>query len=416
MRRPLLQKSLTVNAVSLMGATVVTNAVGLVFWAAAAHMRPPEVVGRAVAAIAALTLLATIAQLNLTNVFIRLLPAAGRLSGRLVTRGYMAVIGLAGVIAIVYLASGLSAQVVTGGWGTRGLFVAAVVALAIFALEDSVLIGLRLSTWVFAENVSVAACRLALLPVCVLVLGGAIVVAIVLPAAIAVIVVNLLLMLRVLPATGSVDGTLPGRRRLLSFVAGEYVSTICTTATVQLMPLLVLRRLGPEDAAYLALPWMILMGITYLLWNIASSFVVEMASAHGDPNVLVRRSLLLGTAVALGALLVCVLGAQPLLELVGARYAVHGSSLLRLVGLSVPFTAVVVVYCTLVWLDQRIWLLAAFQAATSVAVLGGTLALLPHVGLVAVGWANLATQAVAAAALAPLALRRVRRAESAVAR
>ena len=40
--RPLrLRKSLTVNAMSLMTATIATNALGLVFWAVAAHLEPP---------------------------------------------------------------------------------------------------------------------------------------------------------------------------------------------------------------------------------------------------------------------------------------------------------------------------------------------------------------------------------------
>ena len=60
------------------------------------------------------------------------------------------------------------------------------------------------------------------------------------------------------------------------------------------------------------------------------------------------------------------------------------------------------------WVDQRVWLLAAFQAASGVALLGATLVLLPHLGLVAVGWANLGVQAVAAIATAPLAARRMR--------
>jgi hypothetical protein len=64
-------------------------------------------------------------------------------------------------------------------------------------------------------------------------------------------------------------------------------------------------------------------------------------------------------------------------------------------------------YSTLLWIDCRIWRLAAFQAVSGAAVLGATLVLLPHLGLAAVGWANLGVQALAAAIAAPLAARRV---------
>ena len=82
MRPPRLRRSLTFNAASLMTATVVTNGLGLAFWAEAARLRSPGRWARAAAAVAALTLLATISQLNLTNVFLRLLPTgAGSMVG-----------------------------------------------------------------------------------------------------------------------------------------------------------------------------------------------------------------------------------------------------------------------------------------------------------------------------------------------
>lgn len=405
-----LHKSLTVNAASLMTATVVANAFGLVFWAVAAHLKSPGEVGLAAATVAALTLLATIAQLNLTNVFIRLLPGAGRIGTRLISRGYLAVVGLAAAIGILYVVSGLSGSVLPADWGARALFVVAVPVLAVFALQDSVLTALRLAPWVPVENVSFAVSKLALLLLLAPLPGaGGIVISWVAPAAVAVLVVSQLLFRRVLPAREALDGTLPGRRHLLSFLAGEYVGNLCATATVQLLPLLIVWRLGAVAAAYFTLPWLIWMGLTFLMWNVSSSLVVEIAGSHAGSDELIRRSLMLWAAVVLGALVVCVIAAHPLLELAGARYAAHGTALLRLLGLSAPFGAVVTLYSTLVWLEQRVWLLAAFLAVSGLVLLATTLVLLPRVGLAAVGWANLGTQALAAAVMAPLAARRLRR-------
>lgn len=407
-----MRKSLTTNAMALMIATIATNAFGLVFWVVAAHLRSPQQVGRAAAAVAALTLLGTIAQLNLTNVFIRLLPGAGRLSTRLITRGYLAVLALALAVGVFYALSGLGGSVLTDDWRVRAVFAVAVPILAIFALQDSILTALRLSPWVPVENISFAISKLALLPLLVILPGGSgIVVAWVLPAAVAVIVVNGLLFSRVLPARSGEEGTLPGRRRLLSFVAGEYTANICATATAQMMPLLIVWQLGPAAAAYFTLPWLILMGITILMWNVASSLVVELAGGHARSDELFRRSMLLWAGIVFGALVVCVLGAYPLLELAGPGYAAHGAPLLRLVGLSAPFAAVVALYSTLAWLEQRVWLLAGIQAVCGVAMLATTLVLLPRLGLVAAGWANLATLGAAAIVMAPLTVRRLRRAQ-----
>jgi O-antigen/teichoic acid export membrane protein len=191
-------------------------------------------------------------------------------------------------------------------------------------------------------------------------------------------------------------------------VAGEYAGNVCFIASVQLVPLLVVWRLDAVQAAYLTVPWLTASGISLVMWNVGSSFVVEVAGGRGDPAALLRRSLLLWAVIAGGTVAACVPGARMLLELVGARYASHGVELLRLVGLSAPFSALVVVFCTLAWLQRRIWLLAGFQAAVGAVLLSMCVVLLPHARLAAVGWAYLATQALAAAVTLPFALRWVR--------
>jgi O-antigen/teichoic acid export membrane protein len=403
MRVPRIHRSLTVNAAALMTGTIATNALGLVFWAAAAHLRPAAIVGRAAAGVAALTLLATISQLNLTNVFVRLLPAAGRFGRQLVARGYLAVIAFATAVSVAYVTLGLGDHFLSHGWLSRFMFVVAVNVLVLFALQDAVLTALRLSPFVPLENISSNALRVALVPVLLaLPAANAIALAWVIPAALAVIVVSRLLFSRVLPRLDDVEGSLPGRRRLLSFVAGEYLQSLFATVVAQLMPLVILWRLGPSAAAYFTLPWLISMGITLLLWNVASSFVVEVTSNRGHQGALLRRSLLLWGAIVLGALVVCVLGARPLLALAGGPYAEHGAGLLRLIGAAVPLTALSAICCTLLWLDQRVWLLAGCQLVAGLVLLGTTLGLTPHLGLMAVGVGNVISQAVIALALLPV--------------
>jgi O-antigen/teichoic acid export membrane protein len=409
-RLPRLPKSLTVNALALMTATLGANALGLVFWAVAAHLRQPATVGRASAAIAALTLLAIVAGLNLTNVIVRLLPSAGRLGTSLVARSYLVVTFLSVVAGLVYCFSGLGRHVVSGGWVEYLGFSFAVPVLAVFMLEDSVLTALRLAPYVAAENITTAIARIALLPVLFVTAMGA-VWSWVLPALAAAVIVNSLLFGRALPAHGSVPGTLPRRRRILSFVAAEYAGNFCATASVLVIPLIVLWRLGAASAAYLTLPWLIASGISLVLWNVSASFVVEAAGSHGHLGTLLRRSLLLWAGIAVAAMVVCVAGARPLMEVVGSQYIAQGVPLLRLIGLSAPFTALVIIYGTLVWLDQRVWLLVGFQACAGALLLGSALVLLPRLGLTAVGWAYLGTQAALAAAVTPFTVRHIRRAE-----
>jgi O-antigen/teichoic acid export membrane protein len=394
---------MTLNALSLVTATVLANVLGLAFWALASHLHAAADVGRASAAVSALILLATVAQLNLPNVFLRFLPAAGARAERFVARSYLVVIVLALVVGLAYVVSGLGSAVLSRGWPEQALFVGAVALCAIFALQDGALTALRLAWWVPIENTSFAVAKLALLPALIFLPAGlGIVVAWMAPVAVAVIAVNWLLFRRVLPAThAATPGYLPARRRLVSFVAAEYTGTLCSTAAMQAMPLLVLWRLGAVENAYFTLPWLIWMATMVLLGNIMATFVVEVVAAPGQVREGLRRGALLWGAMVAAILVCCTLGAPLFLRIAGPAYAEHGADLLRLIGLSAPFAAITFVYTGFAWLEQRVWRLAAIQAGTGTMLVGLTLVLLPHVGLVAVGWANLVAQAVTAVVMAP---------------
>ena len=403
------RRSMTFNAMSLITATSATNALGLVFWTVAARLGSPANRGTRRGCDRS----ADAAGDDLTAESDQRVPSSApdrRPTRQAPDRSRLR--GCSGAFpgrGAVYVFSGLGHKVVQGGLVAQAAFVAAVPLLAVFALQDSVLTALRRAPWVAAENISFATCKLALLPAALLLpIGGGIVISWIAPAAIAVLVVSALLFRRLLQGLEHIEGTLPGRRRLMSFVAGEYVTAVWATATTQLMPLIVVWRLGPTQVAYFTLPWLISMGIGLLLWNVASAFVVELASPHEHSEALLRRTLILWAGVVAAALVACVIAAGPLLSLAGGAYAANGTELLRLIGCSAPFSALVALYCTLMWIDRRVWLLAAFQAACGVALLTGTLVLLPHLGLVAVGWANLGVQAVAAAVTAPLISRRLR--------
>ena len=76
------------NAFALMVSGVGSAVIGIVFWAAAAHLAPAATVGRMSAEIAAVTLLAVLAQLSFGSIFERFLPVAGDQTRALVKRAY----------------------------------------------------------------------------------------------------------------------------------------------------------------------------------------------------------------------------------------------------------------------------------------------------------------------------------------
>jgi O-antigen/teichoic acid export membrane protein len=402
---------LTVNAIALIVGTVATNVLGLAFWAVAARSYTPTEVGGAFAELAALTLLASLSQLNLTNIFVRFLPAAGRFTARFVRRGYVAVAVVATLAGIAIAASGATGSVIGRGVVPHVLFVIAVPLFALFALQDAVMASLRITTWVPVENIICAVAKLALLP---LILFGAtrtgIVVSWLIPTAIAVAVVSSLLFRRAVATVSRVEtGHVPAPRKLASFVAAEYMTNVTGVLSSQLMPLIVVWRLSSTFNAYFAIPWLACSAISLVMWNVGMSFIVETVTAAEHSARRLKRSIQLWVLVLAGAVVGCVVIGPFVLPIVGHAYATHATTLLRLIGVAAPLQLVTILYQAFAWLDQRVWLLLAIQVVTSAAFLALSIALLGPYGLTGVGWAYLITQAAQAVVMAPVVWSRITR-------
>jgi hypothetical protein len=73
------------------------------------------------------------------------------------------------ILVIAYIALGFWRNLLPASILWNALFVAVVVLWTIFALQDSVPIGLRASRWVAVENVSFGLAKLASLPACIVI-------------------------------------------------------------------------------------------------------------------------------------------------------------------------------------------------------------------------------------------------------
>jgi O-antigen/teichoic acid export membrane protein len=371
------------DAVALMVATAGTAALGLLFWVVAARVATPEQVGRAAAQVAALNLAAGIAQLNLMVILLRFLPAAGRASLRVLAGSYGAVV-VASVVAGIVL-------------GSPALAVA-VAAFAFLLIQDGVLTAFGRARWVPLAKAVVALARFGLL---LTLFTGSLVSAWTVPTVAVVLVVTGIVFALAARRTGTPE--LPAPRALASFYAAEYTSNIANAATIYLPPVLVAALLGAADAAYLNLPWLAVLTVSTLLWNVVSPLIAHSHST--DLRHHLQRTLRVGTIVVAAATVLTFFAGPRLLALQGPGYAEAGAGLTRLLALSIPFTGVVVLCLAVKSIDRDVWRAAAVNAAAAAVFCLATWWLLPAQGLVAVGGAYLATQ-ILTAAWSVVALRR----------
>jgi O-antigen/teichoic acid export membrane protein len=381
-----------------------TSLFGFAFWAVAARSFPAHVVGIGSAAISSMMLLAGFSQVGLTNVLVRFLPGAGRHTGRLLRGTYVLGTVLAAVLAIGFLLGqhvwAPSLDLVTSNPGWIAAFVGGAVIFAVFSLQDSAMVGLGESIWVPVENAAYSALKLLLV---VLLASrdtpGALFIAWTVPAALALAPVNAYIYAkarRVARRSEARLGERIDRRSISRFVVGNGVGAMFYLIATSLLPLLVLERLGADQAAYLAPAWAIATALQLATAAFVASLTVEGARNPGYLQDHVRRSFR-QVLVLIGPIaFVTTLAAPQILGVFGEAYAHGAAGLLRWIGIAmVPHVcfSVGLGVCRVLEQSSRV---AIGYALMCVPTLALSILLMPSMGLTGIGVAWFVGQACAA--------------------
>jgi pimeloyl-ACP methyl ester carboxylesterase/O-antigen/teichoic acid export membrane protein len=389
-----------------------TAIIGVVFWAFAAHLAPASVVGTTTAEIAAMVLLANLAQLSFGSIFERFLPVAGRLTRDFVFRAYVMCIVTGFVLASAYVILGLGNGYLPQSTGWKALFIVSVVLWTIFALQDSVLIGLRASPWVAVENISFSIAKLLLLPIAIAISPKeGIFAAWTAPVILTIIVITWYVFRRLIPEHVSMGGSaarLPSTRNLVGLAGAQYASMLSTVFMPSLISLIVIERLGPVANAHFYVPALIATGLSVVAMSIVRSFLVE---ASHEPHLLRKHAqsamralaILLVPSVTIGCLF-----APYYLRVFGDEYSAGGTTLIRLLLLAIPGSTVMVFYSAFAWLDQRVWWMSIRIFIGSVIQILVILLLIDRHGLLAIGIAALVNAGFTVIVFLPVSIRRYR--------
>ena len=393
---PVSHSRLERRALLLMTATGANAILGIVFWMVAARVYSPTDVGRGSAILSAATILATLSRLNLDNVYARFLAFAGHRQRSLVFIGYGAIGGLSLLLGAAYSWLG-PGTVLFGSALEAWLFPLGVALLAVFALQDMILVCVQRAGWVPIENIAWGLAKLvALILIASSLPTNGIELAWVLPTVAAVTAVSTYLGFRPWPLGSADAAALPGRSDLAKAVSSEYLIGLVSAVAPLVLPLLVVQRLGLDANAYFAMPWLLATALNLLMWNIASIFLVDASREPNSlPNLLGRAlRLSLIVAVASGAF---VIRAGPwLLSILGPAYAANGVWLLRVAALASPAVAVIIVWCAASRSLGKLRRVVVMQAAIGVSVVGLAFLLIGSIGVVGIGIAYLLANTTAA--------------------
>ena len=380
---------------------------GLAYWIVAARTYSEREVGLNSAAISMMTLVSTIAQLNLVGGLLRFVPGARSSTWKLVRWSYGISLATSAVLTVVVLgivrAWVPELESLAPGIGFALWFIVATMFWSIFNLQDAVLTGLRRAIWVPIDNTLFGVVKMVLLVMFATAFARfGIFASWTLGAAISVLVITAVLAFRLIPRDGRLDEeplepTTP--RAIGRFVAADYIGGLSWTAASNVIPILVIHELGSVQNAYYALAWVMVAPLYLVSANTASSLVVAIVTERERARESARRVFVQTARLVVPAALVLALAAPLLLAFFGKGYEDHGTTTMRLLALSAVPSMVTTLYLGVWRAERRLSLLIWVRVSQYGAVIVFSAIFLTRYGIVAPAVAWLAVQTVFAAAL-----------------
>lgn len=379
------------TAYALMLSTALSAVLGLGFWLLAAQSYSAANVGRGVAAVAALKILAALSAGGFIGALVRFIPHAGHAASGLIRRAYLISALLSTCIASLFVLT-------TSQWSTYGFlagaaagigFVLAVLVWGILIIQDGILTGLRAAIWIPVGNTAFSAAKLLLLAVFATALPATgIYVSWAAATLVSVLPLGWLIFRRLIPKkTSGHHNALPPAREIRRFLVKDNLKWLPGTLTVTGLPVLVALCLGPQDNAYFYIPYVLSGTASVAVVAVASSVPHVTASARNTIIGIVFRQL---ATVVTPILITLFVGAPWILALFGSDYAQHGASLLRLLSCAMIPAVFMESYFAVLRAQGRSRRVGFLEVVHGLTVLVGAYTLLPIMGPSGAGVALLA--------------------------
>lgn len=378
------------NAYYLIANAVASSVFGFVFWIAAARLYEPAEVGLASAAITAMTLLAYLSSLGLGFGMVRFLPNSNE-KVRMINSSF-SLTGLAAmVIAFIFLA-GLPF------WSPALLFIRQhpiffssfvifTVVMTISRIMEYVFVAERDARFAFFRTIISVSLKVALVIALAAFFGTfGIFASVGLGMSVALVVAVLLL----LPRAESDYRPMPIMQRgalgsILSYSLGNYVADMLWIAPSMIFPLMVVNIISAEMNAYFYIAWTIAFVLSTIPAAISLSLFAE--GSHGEDQLLsnARKSLKLCLLLTVPAVILVIALADKLLLIFGALYAENGTTLLRILALSIFPLSINYIFLSIKRVQKDIKGIIRLSTAIACLTLGLSYFLMSKMGILGIG-------------------------------
>lgn len=336
-----LGQSLFRNAYYLMTSSVLSSAVGYVYWIIAVRLFPQQSVGIAAAVLSTTGLIVGIADLGLGVATIRFLPEVGSGARVLVNSVINLTVFLSAALAVLFL---LVSPYVAPQFATVAhspsfavIFVAAASIQSLVYTLGSLFMARRASKYSFYQDTSASVIKLiVIIPIAYIFtdargLVGATVLGLALSAFYALIFM--------LPKTEpgfrlSPQVSFPTLRPMVRYAFGNYSGRVFLEAHTLIVPLIVLNLLGGAANAIYYMAWATSLIFRVIPTATFNSLFAEGSNDATSMSILIRKAIRMTAALLTPASLLMIVGADYFLLIIGKHYASGGANTLRVLVLA----------------------------------------------------------------------------------
>jgi len=389
--------TLLMNALYLMLSTLIVAALGFVFWVIVTRTYNTAEVGLATTLLSVSGLLSLLGLAGFDTTFVRFLPGSNQ-KNEYINSGFILVAGASAVLAVCV---GLSLPVISPNLSvlnTPGAFMSFVcftVVAALNILTNAVFLAFKQAKYILVINASFSVFKV-ILPL--LALGGGTVAIFSLAgsAQLLGLVLSIVWMRRKFGYRFSPQLHVDALRVVRKFSLAVYASSILNLLPPTLLPLIIVHQIGPSDAAYYYMAFTI-AGVLYTI-AYASMQSVFVEGSHDEAAIRahVTKAIKLIAILLIPAALLTAAASSLLLTAFGQEYAQSAATLLRLFALSALPVAVYSALGAIFKVTKNLRGVVVMNLLYATVILGLSQLLVPRYGLIAVGWAWIIGNVVAA--------------------
>ena len=377
------------NALYLMLSTFAVAAFGFVFWLIVAHGYSSAVVGRATTLLSVSGLLSMLSLAGFDTTFVRFLPKSLRQNEH-INNGFI-VTTLLGVVLSLGFVWSLSVTspslmfVQHNVWYTVG-FTFFTVATSLNVLTNAIFLAQKRVRDVFIINILFSALKV-ILPLFIL-HGSAMTIFVMVGIS---QLVGLVLSLVIMKVRFDYQFS-PRIRPDIMLITWKYSFSVYGSSILNLLPptilpLIIIRQLGPASAAYYYVVFTIASALYTIAYASMQSAFAEGAHDEAAMKSHIRKAIRLAGVLLLPAIIILISFGNTILNMFGAEYAARGGSLLRLFAVSAIAVAICSAVGTAFKITHNLRGVLAMNITYAASILGLSFVFIPTFGILGVGWA-----------------------------